>query len=238
MNYVLLDPFVYKIWIIKIENSNIIKKKNIFKFIPSNCPPSLTVDSLGGYLFFVHCDIYSETKSIYKTHLDGSNPTKVFGFLSKIVKIFAVDYDKQKMFFLNDENNSIFYIDYNFQDTQKLIILNYTPIKNINSMFVNGKYVYISNLLSVWRLDKYTGANATKVIPNLKNASGTKVVRAKISHETEDTCTKNNGGCEEFCYARPQKYCSCVEGKVLTKTGHCLDNSKKTSYVNIFKNNF
>lgn len=72
------------------------------------------------------------------------------------------------------------------------------------------EHVYLGNSSSVWRPDKGTG---TRILKNVKNKKilGFKIFSVELSNEDENLCYSNNGDCDQFCFARPEKYCYTVK---------------------------
>lgn len=217
----------YQIWVKKINN-NTIESKNVFANTHDDavCPGSLIIAVYEGYIFFTDCDYSSKKQKINKVRLDGSNLSMVYEFSSeKEMKTIAMDSDENKIYFLNNYENLISYTDFDFFNSASL--QSTVEIEKIKSMYVHKKNLYVCDSFNIWRFDKYNGTDATKVIPTFRNASkkiisGFKIVStAQIFKKADNFCSKNNGGCDEYCFSRPQKYCGCGYGKKLENDRHC-----------------
>lgn len=215
----------YRIWVLKMDDT--IEVKSIFsEFYRNPCDGSLTISADEGYLFFSFCDYNTGNQYFNKINLDGSNLKTVHQFSSEVeTKIFAVDDEEQRIYFLNAQGNLISYADFDFENIVSLQSI--VAIEKISSLYVHKEHLYISDSFSVWRFDKYTGTNAIKVLPTLENASkkkilGINIIRSQYFNQAENVCSKNNGGCDEYCFSRPQKSCVCGGDKRLENNVHWI----------------
>lgn len=194
------------------------------------CLHLLQINVHEGNLFFTTCSIDSENQHLFhhlhQANLDGSNVEEVHSFtLGKYFAIHAVDYEERRIYF--DYHRTIYYAP--FFSNSSVFLNNMTLNDNITFMYVYKKYLYVSDSKSVWRMNKYSGANATKIVStssrdNEKKISAVKVISVVTrSNNVENLCAKNNGGCDEFCFARPRRYCGCETNKKLKNDRQCAE---------------
>lgn len=190
------------------------------------CPHSLFVEAKKGYLFFSRCDsVYYE--NFHRKDMDGSKIQNLHQFgQKKELEIFALDHDEDRIYYFDSSKQFIYHADFNFKNIESNGL--YISIENINSIYVYKENIYLGNSFSVWRLDKSTGSDKTKILPKFENNSVKKISGIKVvsvathTSNLENKCAKNNGGCDQFCFSRSSQLCGCEDSKQLQTNGRCV----------------
>lgn len=184
----------------------------------------LTVSPKKGLIYFTK---WESGKDVHVINVNGTDRKNLhtLPYISTDKLILAIDPNEEWIYVgYSSEKIFISRMNYDFTDIQS--INDTLPMTDIKSMYVHGDHLYVSNSSTIWRMDKKTGANAEKIVPNYDRITDRLIYGAKvfstIVSEEDNPCAVNNGGCEEFCFAKPQKNCSCADKKEIQgNDGRC-----------------
>lgn len=146
----------------------------------------------------------TEPPKIYK--MNGSGKLSAMEFDANETGL-AIDYNEDRIYWFSQNTTLLHHANFEGKDMRTL---NITMVREPRSIAVHGRYVYVSNLTSIWRMDKVTGRGALRIVP----ADGDPIAGVKVFSRELQTiksgvpCASDNGCCEQFCLRVPRQVVS------------------------------
>ena len=191
------------------------------------CPYSIAVDPRNGFIFFSAKDY--DNRAIYKTTLNGTRirmPSSKISFVHEF-RLLTIDYEKTRLYWIRDTGPTETVVAHMNIDGTNVKFINVQSVKDAKTISVHKQWLYLSTLTSIWRVDKETGEDATQLVPRFlsdvnQQISGVRIVSSGIQSVNDDNpCATDNGGCEQICYAKPERTCDCMDNLKSQSDGRC-----------------
>ncbi|OXU27038.1 hypothetical protein TSAR_006000 [Trichomalopsis sarcophagae] len=207
--------------------STIEEEKLLYQTKEYQYPKSLVVHPNRGWIFFTIYNSQTKQARILRMNSNGSGLERFGKNLTINVNEagLAIDYSEDRLYWFSADKKKVYRANL---DESDLSVIDVSIVKNPRSIGVYKEWMYITNLTSVWRLDKNTGNNPIKIVPKFENDSkvinGAKIFSQNLQYISEDhPCAIGNGGCERFCFAIPGKNDLSVSKRKLQKVCGCKD---------------
>ncbi|XP_014234975.1 low-density lipoprotein receptor-related protein 2-like [Trichogramma pretiosum] len=186
-------------------------------------PHALVIHPKFGYIYYTAWN--ATRKDIQRTSTFGKGLKEIASIdYHNMYRTIGIDYEKDKIYYLFSswKVSPIHYTDLDGVETKKF---NVTDIPYPITIFIYKDWLYVSNSTSIWRFNKYDGGQAEKMIPrfpSMEIISGVRIVSPSLQLMYDNNpCTINNGGCQQFCFAIPQKICACKDDQSIRNDNYC-----------------
>ncbi len=179
------------------------RKTIIFKDLEEIRP--VVVASKYGWLFWSD---WSEKKpKIERSDLDGANRYIIVEQDIGWPNGLALDLENKLLYWGDARTDKIERVTMDGKDRREILNRN---LQHIYGLTLLGDHLYWtdSDLRSLERVNKYSGEDRMHLL-EMSNLRGIKAVNASAKLEF-NTCSENNGGCDQFCIYKPGKEPLCL----------------------------
>ncbi|XP_055910482.1 low-density lipoprotein receptor-related protein 4 [Eupeodes corollae] len=175
-------------------------------------PRDIVVNPIDGLMFWSD---WGEVPMIERSGMDGKSRTVVTTRNLKFPNGLAVDYDNQKIYFVDGGFKTI--ESMNFDGTARKVIIG-TGLGHPFGLDINENKIFWTDweTKSVKVADKLTGQNIKTVIANTSDLMDVRVFH-RSRRRMQNTCENYNGGCSHLCLLSQFGYsCACPVGVKLS----------------------
>ncbi|ESO82185.1 hypothetical protein LOTGIDRAFT_170222, partial [Lottia gigantea] len=188
---------------------------------PQGRPRSIAVDPIKRYIYWAD---YGQHPKIERANLDGSNRTTLVSNGISFPRDIAVDIITHDVYWVDSVVDALQSISYNGENRQYIKI----NLPNPFGVAVYGDWIYWvdRNLKKIFKGRKTKRSNDSIIVvkSDLPELRDVKIFDDSIQPKGESPCINNNGGCDQLCFALPNKddpTCVCASGKLDTDGKSC-----------------
>lgn len=196
------------------------KMRSILIWEKLDKPRDIVVNPIDGLMFWSD---WGEIPMIERSGMDGKSRTIVTSHNLKFPNGLAVDYDNQKIYFVDGGLKTI--ESMNFDGSARKIIIG-TGLGHPFGLDINENKIFWTDwdTKSVNVADKLTGKNIKTVIANTSDLMDVRVFH-RSRRRMQNACEHFNGGCSHLCLLSENDYsCACPIGiKLSADMRTCFD---------------
>ncbi|XP_071103874.1 low-density lipoprotein receptor-related protein 2-like [Haliotis cracherodii] len=184
-------------------------------------PRAIAVNPIKRYLYWAD---YGQQPKIERSRLDGSNRTAIVTNGISFPRDLAIDYKTHNLYWVDSVIDAIQSVSFSGGNRQTVRLNLPKPY----GLALYGNYIYWvdKNLKELYRVSN-TGDQSQKaevIKSNLLNVRDVAIFDKSSQPAGTSPCTKNNGGCQQLCFAMPEETtptCSCSAGQLATDGKTC-----------------
>lgn len=192
------------------------------------CPYAMILHPAEHSMFFTAGE--NNRRFIQHANMSGSNVHRIYNTFPAFVheyRLIAIDYVKNRVYWIWDSDR-VTVVKHSRFDGTDMQVVSIDEVKNAKTIYVHQQWLYISNLTSIWRVNKLTGGGALRIAPkiddNQRIIAGVRVVSESVQliGNKGNNCGGNNPGCEQFCLdGNDGPVCDCKDG-MSAKGNRCV----------------
>ncbi|KAG8193521.1 hypothetical protein JTE90_003732 [Oedothorax gibbosus] len=215
------------------------RKRNLFTDMLDE-PRGIVLQPAEGYMYWSD---WGEVPKIEKSGMDGTGRKVIVEDGLKWPNGLAIDFESRRLFWIEAFHENLCSSGLEGEDIRR--VLAGSPFLKLPfSVDIYGDFVYwtewTSNKENVFRANKLTGANLTKVLDGETTLMGIKIYHPDKQALTPSVCGPNNGGCTFLCLPSPRgNYsCACPIGMKLQPDGRNCTKAEESNASLLYCNRY